>query len=147
VRQVEVSRIISRDYLRSVEIFENTSDHFLEAVSVVLDQEVYSIGDALFKADDICSTLYILATGTVQQVWTKVDPKDDTVRTHTDHFSAGSALGQLEFLFGIRYITSCHVVGTDDVRVFRLNKEDFQRIIKLYPYDEDTLFQVRRLVG
>ena len=44
-----MSRIISRDLLRSVEIFDNTSAHFLEAISVALDQEIFCMGDSLFK--------------------------------------------------------------------------------------------------
>lgn len=53
----------------------------------------------------------------------------------------GSALNQLEFLFDVRHMATCKVVGADDVRVFRLAKEDFQRVIKLYPMDEDILFE------
>jgi hypothetical protein len=38
-------------------------------------------------------------------------------------------------------MSTARVVGSDDLRVFRLSKEDFQRVIKLYPMDEDVLYE------
>lgn len=38
-------------------------------------------------------------------------------------------------------MTSAHVYGSDDVHVFRLGKDEFERIVKLYPADEDILYQ------
>lgn len=58
-----------------------------------------------------------------------------------DMAGPGCALGQLEFLFDVRYMCTARVAGTDDVRVFRLGKEDFTRVIKLYPMDEDILYE------
>jgi len=69
------------------------------------------------------------------------------INTETNEFEVedvagpGCALGQLEFLFDVRYMSTARVAGTDDVRVFRLGKEDFTRVIKLYPMDEDILYE------
>jgi hypothetical protein len=38
-------------------------------------------------------------------------------------------------------MSSARVVGSDDVRVFRLTKDDFARVVKLYPMDEDILYE------
>lgn len=65
----------------------------------------------------------------------------EPTKTSVELCGVGHALGQLEFLFGIRYMTSAHVAGSDDVTVFRLGKDEFERIVKLYPADEDVLYQ------
>jgi CRP-like cAMP-binding protein len=44
---------------------------------VLLDVEVYSIGDSLFKVNDICNTLYIVSAGTVQLSITETDSKGE----------------------------------------------------------------------
>jgi len=52
---------------------------------------------------------------------------------------AGSALGQIEFCLDTRYVNSARVpTGGDMLRVFRLQKEDYARIVKLYPMDGET---------
>jgi len=67
------------------------------------------------------------------------------VSTH----EAGEALGQVEFHLDTRYMTSARVASGDSLRIFRLQKEDYSRILKLYPLDEDVsglLVLNRRLV-
>ena len=53
---------------------------------------------------------------------------------------AGTALGQLEFCFDIRYMTSARATSSD-TRLFRLPREDYKRLVKLYPMDEDIIYQ------
>ncbi|GAB5032884.1 potassium channel skor-like [Nannochloropsis oceanica] len=136
--QVEAARHISRDSLLSVEIFEKTSDYFLDSISTLLDMEIFGVGDYVYKADDICRSLYVVASGSVEVG--KMNP--ETNEFEADEMAGpGSALGQLEFLFDVRYMNSARVSGADGVRVFRLGKEDFTRVIKLYPMDEDILYE------
>ena len=56
------------------------------------------------------------------------------VATH----EAGEALGQIEFCLDLRYMTSARVTSGEVLRVFRLQKEDYARVVKLYPMDEDV---------
>ncbi|TFJ86293.1 hypothetical protein NSK_002501 [Nannochloropsis salina CCMP1776] len=136
--QVEAARHISRDSLLCVEIFTKTSEYFLDSVSTLLDMELFGVGDYVYKADDICRSLYIVASGSVEVG----KMNSETNEFEVDEIAGvGYALGQLEFLFDVRYMTSARVSGADDVRVFRLGKEDFTRVIKLYPMDEDILYE------
>lgn len=49
---------------------------------------------------------------------------------------SGEALGQLEFCLDTRYMTAARVrSGGDVLRVFRLHREDYIRVLKLYPRD------------
>lgn len=121
-----------------MEIFQKTSDYFLDSVSTLLQVDVLVSGEYLYKAGSVCRSLYIVASGTVETV--KLDPEKHDWTVQGVH-EAGSALGQLEFCFDIRYMNAARVVGQDSVRVFRLAKEDYQRIVKLYPMDEDIIHQ------
>ena len=74
--QVEAARHISRDSLLSVEIFEKTSDYFLDSISTLLDMEIFGVGDFVYKADDICRSLYIIASGSVEMGKVNMDTNE-----------------------------------------------------------------------
>ena len=65
---LQLSRYISRDLLTTVEMFRRTSDYFLDAISTLLQVDVISPGEYLFKAGSVCRSLYIIASGSAETV-------------------------------------------------------------------------------
>lgn len=65
---MQLARHTSRDLLLSIEIFTNTSDHFIDAISTLLQLEVVAPGEYLYKAGAVCRSLLIIASGNVETV-------------------------------------------------------------------------------
>jgi len=69
----QLSRHISRDLITSVEMFQKTSNHFMDAISTLLQVDVISPGEYIFKAGTVCRNLYIIVSGAAETV--KLDPQ------------------------------------------------------------------------
>ena len=95
--QVQVAKVVSRELVASVDVFSQTSDEFIEAASTSLHTMEFTAGEFLYHAEDTCSTLYIISSGTVEMVKTETGSNSYIVE---DTFAVGEAVGFMEYLYG-----------------------------------------------
>jgi len=147
-----------------VDIFIRTSDYFVDAISTALQVDEIAPGEYLYKMGAVCRSLFIIASGVAETIKLDALSQQYVVSRRLSFFGViaivmpniyplfapqvqgthipGNALGQVEFCLDTRYMTSARVAsGGESLRVFRLAKEDYVRIVKLYPLDEDIIHQ------
>ena len=65
-------------------MFQKTSSHFLDSVSTLLQVDLISPGEYIFKAGTVCRNLYIIVSGTAETV--KLDANTQQwVVSHRNH--------------------------------------------------------------
>lgn len=88
--QVEVARHVSRGLVGRVQIMELCKENFLDALSVLLKEQVMTRDGYLFRANEVCEHLYIIWKGAIEFV---VEEEDELIVTKTSE--AGCVVGEL----------------------------------------------------
>jgi ankyrin repeat protein/Ca2+-binding EF-hand superfamily protein len=134
--QVEVAQHISRAPLQNAVVFHLCGDNFLDMMSTQLHEVTISPGTVLFAVNDICRTLQIIVSGSVdlftRSVETHGDALDSTVRS-------GDVIAPIPFFFNVRHTCTGRTAVSQFVRMFVLEREDYKRLIKLYPSEEEVI--------
>ena len=79
--RVEVAVHISLPLVKQSEVFSHCSSGFTAAVAVLMREVTVAADEIIFRTNDVCNELYIIATGNVNIVNVGPDGQD-TVREH-----------------------------------------------------------------
>lgn len=63
--QVEIAMLISLPLLRGNPLFTNCSSGFTTSLAVLLQEHKMSADEVLFRSNDVCAELYLIASGHV----------------------------------------------------------------------------------
>jgi len=110
---------------KTVKSFENVSDSFLTALCEFAQLEIALSGDILMYQGDVGDAMYIIKSGTVDVL---VD--DVPIANLGD----GDVIGEYCVLKEDEK-RSASIRAIDDVTVYRLMREDFQKVSQAFPRD------------
>jgi len=136
--QVEVSRYTCSALVNRVFAFSGCDEHFKDNVCCELNEENFAPGTFIAKENEPCTSLYTIATGLVEII---VHDSDDDTDLVTMEVTEGACIGEMSFFFNMRHSESARASVTSFVRVFALEKNDYNRLIKLYPHEEERITQ------
>ncbi|MCK4846104.1 MAG: cyclic nucleotide-binding domain-containing protein [Deltaproteobacteria bacterium] len=120
--------MVDSKLIRTMPFFADLADDELEAVSKMLRQEEFNMGDTVFHDGKDGESLYILRRGEVKAC--KVAP-DGELFTLT-LMKEGEIFGEMSFLDGRR--RSATIVALTDLEVFVMERSDFETIIETHPW-------------
>lgn len=108
--------------LKNVEIFSETPENVLVAITDIMDEIDLEPGEALFEKGDVGSTMYIIFSGEM-----RVHDGDRTLTIRKD----GDVFGEINLLDTSNRTASLSAVN--EVRLLRLEQEPFFVIMAEYP--------------
>ncbi|MBI5287210.1 MAG: cyclic nucleotide-binding domain-containing protein [Deltaproteobacteria bacterium] len=114
--------------LREMHFFSDLTDDELEAISRIIQEKDYKMGETIFSENEAGQSLYIIKKGEVKAC--KVAP-DGELLTLT-LLKDGDVFGEMSFLDG-RY-RSATIVAIADTETFVIDKEDFEGLIDGHPW-------------
>ena len=135
--QVDVARSLSRGLLAQVAAFRQSEDRFLDAVAVLLREQIISPEQYIFQTNEVSKMLYIVSAGRVEQ--TIVQDDEEVVESAR---GPAELVGEVGFFFGVRQSCNARAAAGGVCQLFTLLRTDYQQVAKLFP-DEDE--QVTRL--
>lgn len=117
------------DSLKQLRLMSVLSDDIVRMNYSRMTEETFAARETLFRKGDPGGVLYLILEGEVAIVF----PHDDGSEEVLNHLGPGEAMGQMSLMdIGIRTATA---VAITDLRMLRLNHEDFQDIIRSQPED------------
>ena len=134
--QVEVAQYIGRKPIARTQTFKGCDDNFLDILSTHLREVTVPPGAVLYNTNDISKQLHIIFSGVVELVVRDSDTGEEVVDgRHTD----GDVLAPLPFFFNVRHTHSARTALNNSVRLFVLERDNYRRLIKLYPDEEEVV--------
>jgi short-subunit dehydrogenase len=111
--------------LRSIPLFASCPQDDLAAIAASLVPEEAASGDTIFREGDPGDVMYIISTGRVRIVATA------RAQEAIAELGPGDFFGEMALITGLP--RSAGAVATADARLWRLEKEPFDRLIRTYP--------------
>jgi ABC-type multidrug transport system ATPase subunit len=127
----------SVEALRSVPIFSVCSPAELKAIAAALEEVSLPAGAVIFKEGDPGEDMYVIASGQVRVV-----SDAETEKVILAHFGPGEPIGEMALMTGAP--RSAAVIATTDVRLWRLRKQEFDRILAEFP---SVSIEISRVLG
>ncbi len=128
--------MITRDFLKSVEIFAALSPEDAEALAAVGREEVYKKGQAVFREREAAEKLYVVVSGVVEV--TKAAPGDARVH-RLARLERGEVLGEIStFDRGPRSATASAAL-VPETRLVSWTIADFQAFLSKHPQAAATI--------
>ena len=106
------------DMLKTVSIFEQTPEHILDMISLLLEEVEISAGETVFEKGESGDSLYMIVDGKVRV--------HDEGRT-LNYLEAGDVFGEMALLDP--QPRSASVVAEQDTRLLYLNQEHFTQLL------------------
>ena len=125
------------DHLRTVPIFANLSQDFIEGLRGKVDLIRYSQGDVICRQNDIADSFYLVRIGFVKI--TEEHPGGELVLAY---LGRGSYFGEIGLLGDGRRTAT--VTALDHVEVVRIGAEDFANMVQSFPEIRESLETVAR---
>lgn len=110
--------------LQQLDMFSNLDMAKLKLVAMISDRVVFHAGDAIFRAGDPSDAAYIVLEGSVR-LQGEIEPAKSIRKCGV------MLLGEVGILCGRR--RSINIIAESDVTALRIQREDFQRLIRETP--------------
>ena len=136
--QVEVAQYIGRQPIARTQTFKGCGDNFLDILSTHLREVTMPPGAILFNQNDISKQLHIIFSGVVELFTRAPDTGEESIDGRP---SDGDVLAPLPFFFNVRHAFAARTANNNSVRIFVLERDNYKRLIKLYPDEEETVSQ------
>ncbi|MFX1243309.1 MAG: ATP-binding cassette domain-containing protein, partial [Promethearchaeota archaeon] len=131
------ARLEDTESLRAIPIFSGCSSEELAVVASSLEAEVVLAGRAVFAEGDPGNDMYIVASGQVRIV-----SDVETEKVVFAHLGPGEFFGEMSLVTGAP--RSAAAIATTDVRLWRLEKTRFDRILNEHP---QLSIEITRVLG
>ncbi len=113
--------------MRDQHFFADLNDEELAVVAGIAEKKQFSTGDTLFKESEDGHSLHIIKSGEVKACKTAPDGELFTLAILKD----GDIFGEMSFLDGRPH--SSTLVAISDLKVFVINRKDFENIVEGHP--------------
>lgn len=137
--QVQVSRHTSSELVDNVKAFKDCDQHFRENVCTELTEENFGPGTYIIKKKDPCHSFFVVAAGTVDLVGQ--DEGSSVEERKMAEVGIGGVIGEIPFFFNMRHSDTYRTSMDSHVRVFVMSKDKYDRLVKLYPNEEEKITQ------
>lgn len=115
-------------FLRRVPIFGALNEDCLQRVASIMVEKSYSRKSIVFHEGDHGDTLYIIKGGRVKIAKVAIDGREKTLTI----LQPGDFFGEMAIFDNMPRSATAEAID-NDVRLFGLNKKDFERLIHEYP--------------
>lgn len=115
-------------FLRRVPIFGALNEDCLQRVASIMVEKSYSRKSIVFHEGDHGDTLYIIKGGRVKIAKVAIDGREKTLTI----LQPGDFFGEMAIFDNMPRSATAEAIDSD-VRLFGLNKKDFERLIHEYP--------------
>jgi sulfate permease, SulP family len=113
--------------LEDFEFFKNTPKNILKKLYSIIYEEEYENGSYIFKKDQNGGDIFFIRSGMIRISI----PLTDTTYSHRATFGKGGFFGDMSFLD--QEPRSADAIAVGDVKLYKLNKKDFDRLTKDHP--------------
>ena len=137
--QVQVSKHTCSELVDNVKAFKDCDQHFRENVCTELTEENFGPGTYIIKKKEPCHSFFVVAAGTVDVVGHDEGPSADERKLA--EVGIGAVIGEIPFFFNMRHSDTYRTSMGSHVRVFVMSKDKYDRLIKLYPDEEEKITQ------
>ncbi|HTO94737.1 MAG TPA: cyclic nucleotide-binding domain-containing protein [Bacteroidota bacterium] len=121
---VEVSLFLKRDIIQNVPFFRGASGDLIREIALVMQPVVYTPGDVIFTAGDPGTDMFFIGRG-------RCDVLGEDARTVIAQLRDGDFFGEIALLE--HRPRSATVRAASYCDLYRLAKEDFDRVIARFP--------------
>lgn len=115
-------------FLRRVPIFGALNEDSLQRVASIMVEKPYSRKSIVFHEGDHGDTLYIIKGGRVKIAKVAIDGREKTLTI----LQPGDFFGEMAIFDNMPRSATAEAID-NDVRLFGLNKKDFERLVHEYP--------------
>ena len=115
-------------FLRRVPIFGALNEDCLQRVAAIMIEKSYSRKSIVFHEGDHGDTLYIIKGGRIKIAKVAIDGREKTLTI----LQPGDFFGEMAIFDNMPRSATAEAID-NDVRLFGLNKKDFERLIHEYP--------------
>ncbi len=115
-------------FLRRVPIFGGLNESSLERVASIMIEKTYSRKSIVFHEGDHGDSLYIIKVGRIKIAKVAIDGREKTLTI----LQAGDFFGEMAIFDNLPRSATAEAID-NDVRLFGLNKKDFERLIHENP--------------
>ncbi len=115
-------------FLRRVPIFGALNEDCLQRVAAIMVEKSYSRKSIVFHEGDHGDTLYIIKGGRIKIAKVAIDGREKTLTI----LQPGDFFGEMAIFDNMPRSATAEAID-NDVRLFGLNKKDFERLIHEYP--------------
>lgn len=134
--RVEVAMHTSLPLLKRSELFTQCSSGFIASVAILLRELTMAGEEVLFRANDVCMELYIIATNTVNLTVREQSGQDTIVAVKRK----GDTVGEIAFFFRLRHLTAASL-GKAQATLYALSLDDYQQLSATYADDDNKLIE------
>lgn len=115
-------------FLRRVPIFGALNDDSMQRIASIMLEKSYSRKSIVFHEGDHGDTLYIIKAGRVKIAKVAIDGREKTLTI----MQPGDFFGEMAIFDNLPRSATAEAID-NDVRLFGLNKKDFERLVHEYP--------------
>ena len=129
--------------LSEIELFRDFSNEALKTVSSCMKEQIYEAGDTIFGVDvsnQESDEIYFIKKGVVKIIL----PLSGGLTYHLASFTKGSFFGDMSFLDKAK--RSANAIATEQVILYILSREEFDKVTKEYPEIAGEFFEQLALV-
>ncbi|MFQ5479755.1 MAG: cyclic nucleotide-binding domain-containing protein [Thermodesulfobacteriota bacterium] len=120
--------MIDPELLREQQFFADLTDEEVAVVAGVTQKASYNLGDTIFKESEDGQSIYIIKSGEVKACKTAPDGELFTLTIMRE----GEIFGEMSFLDGRPHTST--IVAIADLKVYVINRKDFETIIEGHPW-------------
>ncbi len=120
--------MIDPELLREQQFFADLTDDEVKVVAGVTRKASYNLGDTVFKETEDGQSIYIIKKGEVKACKTAPDGELFTLTIMRE----GEIFGEMSFLDGRPHTST--IVAISDLKVYVINRKDFETIIEGHPW-------------
>jgi len=131
----EVMMFLKRDVIQNVPFFATASEQLLKDVALVMHPAVYMPGDLVFKKGDVGRAMYFISKGEIEVL--------DGNGARIALLGKGDAFGEMALVLDKPRGATIRTAGYCDL--YRLDKKDFDDILRRYPEFAVHVRQLTRL--
>lgn len=115
-------------FLRRVPIFGALNEDSMQRIASIMLEKSYSRKSIVFHEGDHGDTLYIIKSGRVKIAKVAIDGREKTLTI----MQPGDFFGEMAIFDNLPRSATAEAID-NDVRLFGLNKKDFERLVHEYP--------------
>lgn len=115
-------------FLRRVPIFGALNEDSMQRIASIMLEKSYSRKSIVFHEGDHGDTLYIIKSGRVKIAKVAIDGREKTLTI----MQPGDFFGEMAIFDNLPRSATAEAIDSD-VRLFGLNKKDFERLVHEYP--------------